>query len=151
MTTRSEEKDLIRLLHGELDRDTAARLRQRIADEPDLDARFRRLSETWDRLEPPASSPAPDLAEEVLARVRREGESLGWQSAPVWARFAAGIALPLGLILGLIAAPAAPGPTETRSSSDPWRSVYEETRDEGLTDAYYELVLQGGEEEGISS
>lgn len=152
MTTRSEEKDLVRLLHGELEREAASRLRRRIAEDPELEARFRRLSETWDRLEPPAPSPVPQLADEMLARVRRERESLRWQSAPLWARVAAGIALPVGLALGLIAAQEAPGAPEPRSASEAWSSAYEEATERGLADAYYELVVQGGnEEEGASS
>lgn len=152
MRIRPEDSDLMRLLHGELSPEEERRLRLRLAEDPGLEARYRRLSRAWDRLERPPVSPAPELTAEVLARVRREKISLGWNSAPLWARVAAGVALPLGLVLGLIAAPGAPHPpgAEDSDPSAPGSAGYERTRDDGLADAYYELMMEG-ETEGTGT
>lgn len=151
MKIRPEDSDLIRLLHGELSPEEERRLRARLGEDPGLEARYRRLSRAWDRLERPPISPVPELTDEVLARVRREKISVGWNSAPLWARVAAGVALPLGLVLGLIAASGAPPPgAEDSDLSAPGSAAYERTRDDGLADAYYELMM-GGETEGTGT
>lgn len=98
------ERELMRLLHGELPAPEAEKLRARLAREPELQAAYRRLAGAWESLgEPPAAVSGPAFRVEVMERLRRErgeGSPLAWRAAPAWARLAAVLALGAGLALG---------------------------------------------------
>ncbi len=114
-----DERDLMRWLHGELPPERAARLEARIAREPELARRYRRLAATWGRLELPPAAPAPPgfaarvaaRAEEARARSSAEAEAF----APAWVRAAGALAVALGVTAGAslswLAAPLAPAPS----------------------------------------
>src|SRR6202035_6070740 len=55
---RRLEMDLMRLLHGELPPDRARELTARMAREPELADRYRRLGEGWQGLAAPPEAPA---------------------------------------------------------------------------------------------
>lgn len=99
------ERELMRLLVGELPAERASLLRRRIAGEPALAGRYARLQERWQGLELPPPAPAPPgFATRVVAAARRQaaGEELRWSLAPRWARAAAVAALTAGVALGAL-------------------------------------------------
>ncbi len=102
---RPHEIELIRLLHGELPPARARELKERLAREPALAEEFRRLEETWGRLELPPAAPTPlGFARSVAARATEGGL---WSAAPTRIRaaafgmLAAGLALGVGLATGM--------------------------------------------------
>lgn len=73
---------LMRLLHGELDEIEAARLRERMEGDPDLQAEFVDLDRLWSGLELPPPEPAPkNLALRVLRRAKADAKGSG---VPSW-------------------------------------------------------------------
>ncbi len=100
------ERQLMRLLHGELSPEAARRLERQLERDGELRAARDRLARTWDGLElPPAAVPA-DFSAGVMAAARglrknelRDGD-LSWSLAPAWARTGAAVALVCGLLLG---------------------------------------------------
>ena len=114
--TKAKERQLMRLLHGELLPDEARRLERELGSDSELGAAYRRLARAWDGLELPASGPPAGFAAGVMAAARttsrsrasgatsrlRAGEDgeLSWSLAPAWARGGAAAALVAGLLLG---------------------------------------------------
>lgn len=95
--------DLMRLLHGELPPARAGELRERLAHEPELAARWRRLAGTWEGLVLPPAAPVPlGYGARVMARVRglAAPASLSWSAAPRWVRATGAAALLAGVLLG---------------------------------------------------
>jgi anti-sigma factor RsiW len=140
--TRGIEHDLMRLLHGELPADEARALRARIFREPELEALYARMEQSWQGLSlPPASPVPPGFAGRVMARVRGQsaGGSLSWSAAPGWVRATAAAALVAGAALGLGVGrtlPAANGGID-RDSELTFLSATAET---SLADSYWSLV-----------
>ncbi len=122
--TKLKERQLMRLLHGELPPDEARRLereleRDRVRPEggqrnkrpeggqrKQLNAAREQLARVWDSLELPPSEPPADFSASVVAAARKlnAGElangELSWSLAPAWARGGAAAALFTGLLLG---------------------------------------------------
>jgi hypothetical protein len=81
MDTRSTI-ELMRLLHDELDDDSARRLRQRMTEDRGLQQAFDLLTQHWQRLELPEPEVAPPgFPARVLARAQ---EKSGTRWVPVW-------------------------------------------------------------------
>ncbi len=101
---RRDQAALLRLLHGELAPAEAARLRERLAAEPELAAALRRMEGSWERLDLPPAPPAPPgFAARVAARTAEEGRSGAAETAPfrpAWARAMAAGALVGGIVAG---------------------------------------------------
>jgi len=101
--TSRDERQLLRLLLGELPAAAARDLERRLAADAALRARYERLAATWEALEPPPVTPLPDgFRDGVTAAARRlAGGELSWSRAPAWARGGAAVALAAGLVLGV--------------------------------------------------
>jgi len=102
--TSGTEHELMSLLRGELAAEEARELRARLRREPELAADYRRLEQTWNRLELPPPSPVPPgFTGRIMARVRSEraSGSLSWSSAPNWVRATAAASLLAGALLGI--------------------------------------------------
>jgi anti-sigma factor RsiW len=101
---RSVQRQLMRLVTGELSAEEEARLRRRLADDPELAARNQELENLWQGLELPPATPAPPgFAASLVARVAGEQEGRSaplWNATPVWVRAAGALALAGGLALG---------------------------------------------------
>ena len=113
--TKVKERQLMRLLHGELPPDEARWLereleRDRVQPEGgernQLSVAHERLARVWEGLElPPSELPAGFSARVVAAarassRPRASGGELSWSLAPAWARGTAVAALLGGVLLG---------------------------------------------------
>ena len=101
--TKVTERQLMRLIHGELPADEAQRLERELKRDPELRASRDRLAQTWASLELPASEPPADFTASVMAAARElpdAGRELSWSLAPAWARGGAAAALFTGLLLG---------------------------------------------------
>lgn len=145
--TRSE-RELMRLLHGELDAAAAAALRARLEREPELQAAYRRLEEAWRRLaEPPAEAVDPAFRVEVMERVRGAAAAgfppLG--VAPRLARLLAALAVAAGVALGSGLAAGVVGPV------DPAAGLQEEWPDELAGPEEPTLAESYGQALGLSS
>ena len=101
--TKARERQLMRLLHGELPLDEARQLERELERDGELRAAYERLAQAWDGLELPASAVPAGFSAGVMtaARELRDGE-LSWSLAPVWARGGAAAALVCGLLLGAV-------------------------------------------------
>ena len=104
--TKAKERQLVRLLHGELAPEEARELERELADaSPEVRAANQRLVQVWSGLELPPSEVPADFSTGVmaaarnLARERAEG-AISWSLAPAWARGGAAAALVTGLLLG---------------------------------------------------
>lgn len=98
--TKAKERQLMRLLHGELAPDEARQLEAELGDEP-LRTAHRQLVELWDGLELPSSEPPAGFSAGVMNAARAaSGGELSWSLAPAWARGGAAAALLAGLLLG---------------------------------------------------
>ncbi len=100
------DRQLMRLLHGELPAAEARELSARLAADPELARAYQRLAATWNGLELPPPAPVPwGFAAQVKGRAvaqRRPAVGLpAWRLAPAWARAAAVVALAAGLAAGL--------------------------------------------------
>ncbi len=101
--TKVTERQLMRLIHGELPADEAQRLERELERDPELRANRDRLAQTWASLELPASEPPSDFTAGVMTAARElpeAGRELSWSLAPAWARGGAAAALFTGLLLG---------------------------------------------------
>ncbi len=99
----STERQLMRLLHGELEAESVRQLEARLAADGTLRARYRRLARAWEDLQPTPGAAIPEgFAAQVMAAARRRSgaDELSWARAPAWARAAAAAALVAGLVLG---------------------------------------------------
>lgn len=96
------EKELMRLLHGELSEAAAERLQQRLQRESDLREAFERLQRRWQGLELPEPEAAPPgFATRVVTRARGRTDE-GW--VPIWwSRTLAGRLATAALLIGGIA------------------------------------------------
>ena len=105
--TQDEQRQLLRLVHGELTSAAAATLRQRIAQEPPLAAAYQELEATWNDLAlPPVAAVPTGFARRTAARVlERATESPlappRWATAPWPVRATAAAALVAGVLLGV--------------------------------------------------
>ncbi len=132
------QRQLMRLLHGELEADEARALERRLERDPETAALYRRYAETWETLEAPSPSPLPaGFSTRVMAAARETTGELRWSSAPVWARASAAAALAAGVILG-----AAIGGSSAVASDDP--EVYAFAEPLSLAETYW-LALDDGD------
>lgn len=115
---RSIERDMLRLLHGELPAHEARELRRRLEAEPRLAERFDQLATTWRKIElPPPQAVPPGFEQRLLANLAaRRRRELSWSLAPVWARAASVLALAVGLVVGASVAPVSVEPATTLDS-----------------------------------
>lgn len=136
--TSQEERQLMRLLHGELPADEAARWRRRLETDPELGARYAELERQWTALDLPAPAPAgSELVAAVRRRLDRESNpSLVdmWRLAPAWNRALAAIALAGGIGIGVLA-----GSVGEAQADD---SLFTAT-DLGLAEGYWEILEEG--------
>ncbi len=107
------ERQMLRLLLGELPPRSASQLRQRLAREPELGAYYQKLERVWQGLELPPNAPLPwGATQRLMHRVtaRRNADQISWKLAPTWARAGGAAALIFGVIVG-----ASVGPREVPS------------------------------------
>jgi anti-sigma factor RsiW len=129
------DRQLLRLLHGELPAGQAAGLRQELARDPALRRRLERLTAVWQGLEPPpAGSPPLGFAARVRAQLPA-ATPVTWRRAPAWARAAAAGALAAGLAVGVGLASWRPPPEEPLSLL---------AEDVALADDYWWLLGEEG-------
>ncbi len=101
--TKVTERQLMRLVHGELPADEALRLEREIERDGELRAARDRLAETWASLELPASELPGGFSASVTVAARELCDGgLSWSLAPAWARGGAAAALVTGLLLGAV-------------------------------------------------
>lgn len=109
MKRSANEKQMLRLLHGELDAGQAGELRRRIAGDPALASRFAELERAWTALDlPPASVPIGWSGRLVAAAEDRVETEIRWRQAPGWARAGAAAALVVGMGIGVLLGPSTP-------------------------------------------
>jgi len=107
---RTTEKQLIRLLAGELSEADERELRHRLEQEGDLRREFTSLQERWKALDsPPLQSVHPSFTSRVVRQAVSgpsvEAAGLG-RSTPLWTRATAAVALAGGVLVGaLLASP----------------------------------------------
>jgi len=108
MNKAIDDRQLLRLLHGELGAAEAAELRQRLRTDAELRLRWQELESTWQELELAPLSPLPaGWRQQVVVAARRSEASWNWAAAPLWVRAAATVALLAGVLLGnVVAGPA---------------------------------------------
>ncbi len=101
--THQDERELIRLLLGELGADERRRVEGRLEREEELLKRFAALRSGWEALEEaPFPGVSPGFQGGVMAAARRWRENeLSWSAAPVWVRAGTAAALVLGIGLGV--------------------------------------------------
>ena len=132
------ERQLMRLLHGELSPEEASRWRQRLEAEPELAARYANLEHCWSDLELLEPAPAgPELVAAVRRRLGRAAEpSLVdmWRLAPVWNRLLAAGALAVGIGVGALAGAG----SEARADD----SLFAAT-EASLAESYWEVLEEG--------
>lgn len=128
------ERELVRLVTGELDRDSAEALTLRIAKDEVLEARKREITTTWQKLELPPVAPVPlGFSDRVVAIAAESSQlPLAWGATPGWVRGIAALSLALGLALGLWAGfaggalPASPAEVDLLGlASDPFAGIEE--------------------------
>jgi len=173
MTKRpnAQERELLRLLRdprgerGELSPERARELGRRLRREPELAARFEALKTAWEGLEAPPAVPPPGFTARVMARVReqrvreqrvRAARPGSLATAPAGVRWAAALALVVGLAAGPLlvrqlpsAEPAstATAPTATASTA-PQTALAEEAdwlaAETSLAESYLSALEGGG-------
>ena len=123
-TTTTQQRQWMRLLHGELPADEARRLEAELARDDELRAAYEGLTRAWNGLELPAVEVPAGFSAGVTAAARKlQGGELSWSLAPSWARGGAVAALLGGLVLGAafgngLGAPAAGETVETALVAD---------------------------------
>lgn len=110
---RTTERQLLRLLVGELSDSKARDLRQRLENEGELRQEFAGLQERWESLDlPPLQSVHPSFTARVV-RQAVTGPSVGalslGRSTPFWTRATAAVALAGGIFVGALLV----GPSES--------------------------------------
>lgn len=100
------ERLMVRRLGGELSTEETAELERRLAADPEAAELFARMQDRWQSLgDLPSAARPVDLAQDLMAAARKEGDSeMGWSAAPTWARACAALALVFGSLLGTILA-----------------------------------------------
>lgn len=153
--TSGTEHELMSLLRGELAAEEARELRARMRREPELAADYRRLEQTWNRLELPPPSPVPPgFTGRIMARVRSEkaNGSLSWSSAPNWVRATAAASLLAGALLGIGVGRSWPTADASPSSEGAIAGLKVSSGEElSLAAGYWNLIVDsttGGEPEG---
>ena len=116
-TTPERQFELLALLRGELDDESARRMRKTLATDEGLRSELDRLQVLWQSLELPSPQPAPaGFAALVVARAFESESTL----MPVWfrdtslGRLATAAALAAGIVLGVVVA--YPQKTSTESA-----------------------------------
>ncbi|HMB52934.1 MAG TPA: hypothetical protein VKU40_06430 [Thermoanaerobaculia bacterium] len=106
---RQDERELLKLLAGELDADETRRVRRRLAEEPELAAAWERLRGTWRRVDLPSEPLPPGFSGRVMAQLRDEANGrrgvaarLALWRAPAWAQAAGAAMLAGGVALGVV-------------------------------------------------
>ena len=87
--TKDNERQLMRLIHGELSPGEAQQLERELERDAELRVTHDRLAQTWASLELPASKPPEGFAADVMSAARGETAASGelsWSLAPAWAR-----------------------------------------------------------------
>lgn len=140
----NNRRELIRLLHGELDEVTAAALNKRLRTDDALRREWEHLRRLWKKLDCPRSPEVPrGFSRRVTAIAIAEEQTLNLRYAPIWARTAALVSLVAGLSLGaLIVDPHALPVADTQLDSE---SNWLEGGD--LASQYFSLIdsSDGGE------
>jgi len=155
------EVDLLRLLAGELPPERERALRDRLGQDPELAAAYRRLERAWEGLSLPAPAPVPlGFTDRVMARARElnaagvhaqqgsegagaAGAPLRWSAAPTWVRASCAAALVAGVLLGAglgsrgLSQEASAAAAAPASGSVP-----------ALTESYWTLVATAGDSAG---
>ena len=104
---RGTEKQLIRLLQGELPESEERVLRQRLDEDEDLRRSYSSLRDLWQALEPATVEAVPEVFTSRVVRHATAARVSRVQASPLWARAAAAAALVAGIALGaLLASPA---------------------------------------------
>lgn len=105
---KRDRRLLMAWVAGELDEEQAARLQERLENDPEMTQAHRSLRSTWNRLSEGAGhleGKNPDLVPRVMDAVRT-AESERWvlslRTSPLWVRTAAAVALALGVGLGAL-------------------------------------------------
>ncbi len=134
---RRTAKDLLRLVHGDLDPGRTIRLRRRIEADPALIEPLEELQSTWRSLEPPRATVLPaEFAGQVVAEAeRRAALAEGWPSQG-WARLASAAVLAAGVAVGVVVSPSI-------QAEDEWAEVF--AVETTLADSYWQAL---GEEVG---
>jgi len=132
--TADKRLELLSLLQGELDEESARRLRKTLAADEELRSELDRLQTVWQSLELPSPDPAPDgFAARVVARAFESEAAL----VPVWfrdtslGRLATAAALAAGIALGVVVA----YPQQTSTESADWFSD-----EPTLAESYWQAV-----------
>jgi anti-sigma factor RsiW len=143
---RTTEKQLLRLLAGELSATDAGQWRQRLENEGDVRRAFASLRETWEVLEPP---PLPKVHPSFTSRVVRRAvdrpvvdAAVPSRPSPAWAVATAALALVGGILVGVVLA--------SPSESEDWTAW--DTVELTQAEAYWEALGQspdGFSEEGV--
>lgn len=96
------DRELMRLLHGELTPERTRELSAEVRRDPELAAAYERLVGLWRGLELPPPTPVPPgFAARVMSRARAAAANgPGLAAAPGWVRAAAALCLAAGLALG---------------------------------------------------
>lgn len=131
------DRELLRDLRGELDAESSAALRRRLAEDPALRERARALAESWQSLtSPPEAAAPPGFAQRVMARAREGKPSdLSWSLLPRWAKVVAVLALVTGIATGAGVAVSAPPRAAATSIADA-----EVARVEGMAEQYLDAL-----------
>ena len=96
-------RELIRLLHGELDETAAADLKKRLRSEETLRKEWKHLQRLWKKLDIPRTPEAPQgFSKRVTAIAMAEEQTLNFKYAPFWARTTALASLAAGLTVGVL-------------------------------------------------
>ena len=141
---REIERQLMRLLHGELPAEEATGWRRRLDAEPELAALYAELEAVWSRLELPEPTPAgPEIGVVVRRRLEDAPELTVtdmWRRAGAWNRALAAAALVAGIGIGALAG------TGSVAAAD--ESLFERT-ELSLAESYWlaldEEVVDGAE------
>jgi len=127
------DKQLLRMLHGELEAGEEAMLRRRVDADPRLGARLERLQAVWMGLEPPPPSPVPaGFTASVL--LRTAGLRAWGGPLPLRARALAAVALVGGIALGM-------GAVRVADADDAW-SQWLSTQS-SLAEDYWTVLGEG--------
>ena len=136
---RTTEKQLLRLLAGELSAADARQWRQRLEDDGELQCAFASLRDTWAALEPPT---LPAVHPSFTSRVVRRAVdrpvvdvSAPGPLSPAWARATAALALAVGILVGVVLASA--------SESEDWTAW--DTVELTQAEAYWETLGQSSD------